>query len=127
MLDADEELTALRDDHDEDETGRLIRPYAITGGRTGADTPIELETLVQASPRADELIASYRWEAVDLINLARSPMAVAEIAARLQIPIGVTKVLIADLIADGALQARSRTEKNYASLLERVLDGVRNL
>src|SRR5690606_40046087 len=124
---AHEEIAALSDDHDDDETGRLIRAYAITGGRTGADTPIEVETLIQASPRADDLIGSYRWESVDLINLVRSPMAVAEIAARLQIPIGVAKVLIADLISDGALQARSRTEKNYASLLERVLDGVRNL
>lgn len=110
-----------------DQTGRLIRPYAMTGGRTGGETAIELETLVQASPRADELIESYRWEAVDLINLVRSPMALVEIAARLAVPIGVAKVLVTDLIADGALQAQVRKEKNYASLLERVLDGVRNL
>ena len=31
------------------------------------------------------------------------------------------------VLADGALQAQTRREKNYASLLERVLDGVRNL
>jgi hypothetical protein len=111
----------------DDETGRLIRPYAITGGRTGAESVLELETLIQASPRADELIGSYRWEAVDLINLVRSPMALVEIAARLSVPIGVAKVLVTDLIADGALQAQVATEKNYASLLERVLDGVRNL
>lgn len=113
--------------HDADETGRLIRPYAITGGRTGGESAIELETLVQASPRADELIDGYRWEAVDLINMVRSPMALVEIAARLHVPIGVAKVLVADLIADGALQAQAHREKNYASLLERVLDGVRNL
>lgn len=126
MLDADAELTTLSD-HPDDETGRLIRPYAITGGRTGGESALELETLVQASPRADEMIDGYRWEAVDMINLARSPMAVVEIAARLKLPIGVAKVLVSDLIADGALQAQVRQERNYASLLERVLDGVRNL
>jgi hypothetical protein len=110
-----------------DETGRLIRPYAITGGRTDGTTEITLETHIQATPLADDLIAGYRWEAVDLINLVRSPMALIEIAARLTVPIGVAKVLVSDLVADGALQLQVRVEKNYASLLERVLDGVRNL
>lgn len=115
------------DDHASDETGRLVRPYAITGGRTGGESDISLETLIQATPRADQLLEGYRWEAVDLINLVRSPMALIEIAARLGVPIGVAKVLVTDLVADGALQLQVRTEKNYASLLERVLDGVRNL
>jgi hypothetical protein len=123
VSDADPQLI----DAEPDETGRLIRPYAITGGRTGGETDIPLEAHIQATPRADALIDGYRWEAVDLINLVRSPMALIEIAARLQLPIGVAKVLVADLIADGALQLQARVEKNYASLLERVLDGVRNL
>jgi len=121
-----------RADHDldgdePDETGRLIRPYAITGGRTGAESDISLETLIHATPRADELVDGYRWEAVDLIDLVRSPMALIEVAARLGVPIGVAKVLVTDLVADGAVRLQVRQEKNYASLLERVLDGVRNL
>ena len=55
-------------------------------------------------------------------------MALIEIAARLQIPIGVARVLVADLVADGAvvLHVPEKTQ-SFASLLERVLDGVRNL
>jgi hypothetical protein len=41
-----------------DETGRLIRPYAITGGRTGSETDISLEAQIQASTRADELVGA---------------------------------------------------------------------
>ena len=115
------------DDDPGDETGRLIRPYAMTGGRTGAASDLQVETLIQASPKADSLIDGYRWEAVDLINLVRSPMALMEVAARLSIPLGVAKVLVTDLVADGALQIQARAEKNYVSLLEKVLDGVRNL
>lgn len=117
----------MTDDDVGDETGRLVRPYAMTGGRTGAAADLQVETLVQATPKADLLLAGYRWEAVDLINLVRSPMALMEIAARLGVPLGVAKVLVTDLVADGALQLQVRAEKNYASLLERVLDGVRNL
>ena len=54
-------------------------------------------------------------------------MALIEIAARLKVPIGVAKVLVSDLVADGALRLHVPVAKNYASLLERVLDGVRNL
>jgi hypothetical protein len=110
------------------ETGRLIRPYAITGGRTGAETDIGLEAQIQASTRADELVGAYRWEAARLIELVQAPMALIEIAARLEIPIGVARVLVADLVADGAVVLHMpQTTQNFTSLLERVLDGVRNL
>lgn len=123
------EEAALGIDSDEldDSTGRLIRPYAITGGRTGAETDIRLETQIQATPQAESLIGGYRWEAVEVIRMVRSPMALIEIAARLQVPLGVTKVLVSDLIDDGAVVPHMPAQRNYASLLEKVLDGVRNL
>lgn len=111
-----------------DETGRLIRPYAITGGRTGAETDISLEAQIQASHRADELIGAYRWEAARLIELVQAPTALIEIAARLELPIGVARVLVADLVDDGAVVLHvPQPTQNFSSLLERVLDGVRNL
>ena len=55
-------------------------------------------------------------------------MALIEIAARLEIPIGVARVLVADLVADGAVMVHvPQTTQSFSSLLERVLDGVRNL
>ena len=111
-----------------DETGRLIRPYAITGGRTGAETDISLEAQIQASTRADQLVGAYRWEAARLIELVQQPMALIEIAARIEIPIGVARVLVADLVDDGAVAIHvPQTTQSFSSLLERVLDGVRNL
>ena len=110
------------------ESGRLIRPYAMTGGRTLAETEISLEAQVQATTRASQHLGAYRWEAAKVVELVQSPMALIEIAARLEIPIGVARVLVADLVNDGAvmLHVPEKTQ-SFASLLERVLDGVRNL
>ncbi len=115
-------------DDDFDATGRLIRPYAMTGGRTDIDSIISLETQIQSSTRASQHLGAYRWEAAKVVDLVQSPMALIEIAARLEIPIGVARVLVADLVADGAvvLHMPAKTQ-SFASLLERVLDGVRNL
>jgi hypothetical protein len=115
-------------DLDADETGRLIRPYAITGGRTTSDTEISLESQIQATSRAAEQMGAYRWEAAKVVELVQSPMALIEIAARLEIPIGGARVLGADLVKDGAVAIHvPEKTQNFASLLERVLDGVRNL
>ena len=110
------------------ESGRLIRPYAMIGGRTTAETEISLEAQIQATTRASHHLGAYRWEAAKVVELVQSPMALIEIAARLQIPIGVARVLVADLVSDGAvvLHIPQKTQ-SFASLLERVLDGVRNL
>ncbi len=115
-------------DDDAGQRGRLIRPYAMTGGRTTADSEISLEAQVQASTRASQHLGAYRWEAAKVVELVQSPMALIEIAARLEIPIGVARVLVADLVSDGAvvLHVPEKTQ-TFASLLERVLDGVRNL
>jgi hypothetical protein len=114
---------------DEDVTGRLIRPYAITGGRTGADGPeIHLESQIQASANAATNAAHFRWETAKVIELVREPMALVEISARLGIPIGVTRVLVADLLESGSvILHRPTTTQPFTSLLEKVLDGVRNL
>lgn len=116
------------DADDGDDTGRLIRPYAITGGRTGGEVQIDLESQIQANTRASHHLGAYRWEAAKVIELVQTPMALIELAARLEIPVGVARVLVADLIADGAVVLHTPvTTQNFGSLLERVLDGVRNL
>jgi hypothetical protein len=116
------------DGHDDGDDVRLIRPYAITGGRTTTETEIDLEAQIQASTRASHHLGVYRWEAAKVVELVQTPMALIEIAARLHIPIGVARVLVADLLSDGAvvLHVPQKTQ-SFASLLERVLDGVRNL
>ena len=56
-------------------TGRLIRPYAMTGGRTLAESEISLEAQIQATARASQHLGAYRWEAAKVVELVQSPMA----------------------------------------------------
>ncbi|MEX2626974.1 MAG: DUF742 domain-containing protein [Ilumatobacteraceae bacterium] len=116
-------------DGEDDITGRLIRPYAMTGGRTGGDGPeIPLEAQVLASSHAAERIGTYRWEAARLLEMVETPMALVEVAARLEVPVGVARVLVGDLVEDGSLIIHlPPPTSSFTSLLEQVLDGVRDL
>lgn len=128
-VDDDVDDDDLDDDVDDDVTGRLIRPYAMTGGRTGSDGPeIPLEAQVLASSQAAERRGTYRWEAAQLIDLVETPLALVEIAARLEVPVGVARVLVGDLVEDGSLIIHlPPPTSSFTSLLEQVLDGVRDL
>ena len=110
--------------------GRLVRPYAITGGRTGqAGLELALETQVRATSKGLDNAHRYRWEAGRAIEAAESPKALVEIAARLDVPLGVARVVVSDLIGDGALALveSKPAASSYTDLLEKVLDGIRNL
>ena len=116
--------------------GRLIRPYTMTGGRTGADQPyIALEALVSATPTGLRNKHQYRWEAARVIDLSTKETAIVEIAARLDIPIGVVRVVVADLAHRGAVQISEPPSEvpaslegyTYTTLLQKVLDGIKSL
>lgn len=116
--------------------GRLIRPYTMTGGRTGDDIPlIALEAQVSATPAGYRNKHQYRWEAARIIDLTRQQTAVVELAARLDVPVGVVRVVVADLAHRGAVQifdpptgvATSLDGYMYATLLQKVLDGIKSL
>jgi hypothetical protein len=62
-----------------------------------------------------------------LLSLCQQPSSVAEIAARLRLPAGATKVLVSDLVDWGAVRAAApMTEADATNriLLERLLDGL---
>lgn len=116
--------------------GRLVRPYTMTGGRTGRDLPpIALEALVNATPVGYRMKDQFRWEASRIIDLTRRGTALVELAARLDVPIGVARVVVADLVSRGAVSiteprdvdSLDETGDEYATLLKKVLDGIKSL
>jgi hypothetical protein len=116
--------------------GRFIRPYTMTGGRTGAEQPfIALEALVCATPDGSLNMRQFRWEAARIIELSTSDTAIVEIAARLDLPLGVVRVVVADLAHRGAVQISdppsddpsSLEGPTYTTLLQKVLDGIKSL
>ena len=115
----------------EDGPGRLVRPYAMTGGRTrsaGAEIPLEALVIVTDEGRRAEGLA---WEQRAIAELCASPLSVAEVSAHLKVPLGVARVLVGDMAAEGLVEmsgaSGSEQAPNDLNLLERVLNGLRAL
>lgn len=114
----------------------LVRPYAVTRGRTRPRLDIALESLVETTARGrggGALNGSHGREHERIAALCDGRLqSLAEIAARMRLPLGVARVLIADLAADGlvAVYEPALLNENEAvgtELLERVLSGLRRL
>jgi hypothetical protein len=110
----------------------LVRPYALTAGRTDSrvNLPLEapIETLTPAKPP--------RWPSNDvrgqILTLCVANPSVAEIAAHLSLPLGVARVLIGDLVTQGYLRVHttlgdSTTDDERRELIGRTLRGLRAL
>ena len=79
-----------------------LRPFVITAGRvSGPDAEIGLETQVTARPGA--MMSRLSPEKRAILALCAEPLSVAEISARLGLHLGVTRILVGDLRADGHL------------------------
>ncbi len=123
---------------DRDEpTGALVRPYAVTRGRTRPKLAIALEALVETTGRGRTAVArdqtAHGREQHYIASLCDGRLqSLAEIAARMKLPLGVARVLIADMAADGfvAIYEPTSFDDNDSvgtELLERVLSGLRRL
>jgi len=118
-------------------TGALVRPYAVTGGRTRPSLDIAIEALVETTQRGRSVGArdgpSHGREQGFIVTLCDGRLqSLAEISARMQLPLGVARVLVADMAADGlvAIYEPASLDGNDAvgtELLERVLSGLRKL
>ena len=109
-------------------SGRILRPYAITGGRTRTRSHFALEALVVTSVD-DPARGRLAFERRTVADLAITPISVAEISAHLQVPLGVARVIVGDMADEGLVrvhQPRAEGRPDVA-LLERVLNGIRAL
>jgi hypothetical protein len=105
------------------------RPFTVSNGRTEASTSLDLMTLVRASVGTT---ASSDWLGIDhgpVFELCRSSISIAEVAARVKLPLTVTKILLADLVKLGVVITKAPTALDEADLttLEAVRDGLRAL
>lgn len=107
----------------------LVRPYFWTKGRTAPRFELSVETLVSASAQASDPAMSPEQRTI--LELCRTPRSVAELAALLPVPLGVARVLLADLAEMGAVMvhatAGSADTAPDLDLMRRVLAGLQRL
>jgi len=104
-----------------------VRPFLVTSGRTKGALDIPIEAQVVATPRGRGASRSLAFEYRDIVNLCDEPLAVAEIAAKLSLHLGVTRVLIGDLQHHGLVdtyQPEVDVTEDVEIIL-RVIDGLR--
>jgi hypothetical protein len=112
-------------------TGRpepVVRPYALTGGRTRTQHSYPLEALVATTSAGEGYDSARTPEAQAICDLCGRSLSVAEVAASLDVPLGVARVLIGDLVGAGLVVVHEPSDDAPDSgLLERVLGGLRKL
>ncbi|MFE2998103.1 DUF742 domain-containing protein [Nocardia sp. NPDC059246] len=115
----------------EDVDGPLVRPYAVTQGRTGGLRG-DLDMITQiATARFDRAVELLDPDSRRILRLCASPISIAEVAAQLNRPLMVTKILVSDLITNEFLIHRSPDTSTSGAadthLLQTVLNGIRRL
>lgn len=108
-----------------------VRPYTWTRGRTRPVYDLAVETLVSTSAQGREVAALTSVEHRAVAELCRQPRSVAEVAALLLLPLGVARVLLADMANIGLVvvhrTATNSGEVPESGFMERVLSGLRRL
>ena len=103
------------------------RPFLITSGRTRAAVAVPLESQVLTTPTGLRERHRLSFEYRELVDLCRSPLALAEVAARLRLHLGVVRVLVGDLAQQRLVELHepvAGTLPDVATIL-RVIDGLR--
>lgn len=104
----------------------VVRPFMLTGGRTQPMRDgLRIETQLHAAPAA--LSAPLRFEARRIVELCQAPMSIADLAVAIGAPLGVVRVIVADLMTEGYVLVENRTGDLPTGVIERIRDLVRAL
>lgn len=114
-----------------DEAAPIVRPYARTRGRTRSDYDLPIEALITTVNVMSDNDARMNPEHRPIAELCTQVQSVAEVAARLALPLGVARVLLGDMARIGLVNvhatAGDATGQPEVALLEKVLSGLRQL
>lgn len=111
---------------EEPEDESLVRPFIITGGRTRhARVQLRVESLVVVTDV--EPPSTLQFEHAQIVELCQTPISVAEIGARISVPLGVAQILVGDLADAGLVRVHEATSIATPALLLRMIDAVRAL
>ncbi|MEV5604156.1 DUF742 domain-containing protein [Streptomyces sp. NPDC052299] len=119
----------------DDDAGPVVRPYAMTRGRTSSASRhrLDLIAIVVPEPAADDPDSDQLLtpEHVEILELCGEvPQSIAELASSLDLPVGVVRVLVGDLVDDELVHVTRPVppaELPDVNILREVINGLRAL
>jgi hypothetical protein len=123
-------MDSRQDDWVRQSAGPVVRPYALIAGRTRpSGTSIDLIALVTAVRRASRERRDLEPEHLRVLKLCRLPISVADLASDLDLPLGVVRILLADLREHGLVSIHQPAQVGLADvrILKEVADALRRL
>lgn len=114
----------------DNDAGPVVRLFAVTSGRARASgTELDLMAAVQATGHEPALHGLSPEQRL-LLRICHRPQTVADVASESNLPVGVVRVLLGDLL-NGGLIAASRPQRPSQlpdqRVLQEVIDGLRAL
>jgi Protein of unknown function (DUF742) len=111
------------------EAGPVVRPYAVTKGRTQSATAFGLIDVVMATGERPSEQFRPGPEHRRILGVCRRPVPVVDLTSEIDLPLGVVRVLLGDLAEDGMLRIVSAQRQPVSDhrLLKMVLDGLESL
>ena len=112
------------------DAGPVVRPYAVTGGRTRpGGAKLDLLALVSAIRGMAADPECLGPEHLAVLRRCRLPTSVADLAADLDLPVGVVRILLADMRERGLIVVHqpSPIRMKDPAVLREVADGLRRL
>jgi Protein of unknown function (DUF742) len=113
------------------EAGPVVRPYAVTKGRTlpsgGASFGL-IDVVIATSDRQPQYLR-LGPEHRRILSLCHRPTPIVDLTSEIDLPLGVVRVLLGDLASEGMVRVLSTQKQPVTDerLLRMVLDGLESL
>ncbi len=111
------------------EAGPVVRPYALTHGRTRpVGAALDVIAMIAAARGMRGDLTELEPEHLRLLRLCALPTSVADLAAELDLPLGVVQILLGDLRERSLITVRQPVRPDSlptVDILRQVVDGLR--
>lgn len=112
-------------DDDEEGGGSVVRPFVLTRGRTRVSGDVRIESLVTRSELSPEKVTALDPGLRQIWTHLTERQSVAEVSAKLGLPLGVVLVLVGDMSEQDLVAVHKTAASNDTQLVRRLIDGVR--
>jgi hypothetical protein len=112
------------------DAGPVVRPYALTGGLTRpSGQRFDLLDLVRAVRRSAGDLPQLSPEQAELLQRCQMPTTLVDLAADLDLPAGVIRILVSDLRERGLITIHRPQPAGFSDLkiLQEVVNGLRRI